>query len=105
MKRYANHYGYSDIHPYEIIERVSDKTLVVREMKSKLHPDWKPNTVAGGFFGYTTNNNEQRWNIQSDAHGHTKRIRYSVAKNRWQDANGSRFILENMPKRKHDYNF
>jgi hypothetical protein len=27
---YANHYGYTDINPYEIIEVISDKTIVVR---------------------------------------------------------------------------
>ena len=29
---YANHHGYSDINPHEIVRRVSDKTLEIREM-------------------------------------------------------------------------
>lgn len=105
MKKFANRYGYSDIYPYEVVEVISSKTLVVRQMDSELDPNWNPIVTAGGFFGHCTNNDSQQWVMKSDVSNPTKRIRWSVAKNRWQDACGSRFILENMPKRKHDYNF
>ena len=69
MKKYANEYGHSDIHPCRVVNTISSKTLEVQRMGSKLADDWKPDTKAGGFFGHTIN------------------------------------ILENMPKRFHDYNF
>jgi hypothetical protein len=32
---YANHYGYSDITPFEVVKVISDKTIEVREMDAE----------------------------------------------------------------------
>jgi len=105
MKKYANEYGHSDIHPCRVVNTISSKTLEVQRMGSKLADDWKPDTKSGGFFGHTINNDSQRWEMKPDLEQPVFRIRWSNAKNRWQDEYGTRYILENMPKRFHDYNF
>ena len=52
---YANHIGYSDVNPFEIIRRVSDKTLELRAMNAERDPSWNPDFVPGGFFGTVVN--------------------------------------------------
>ena len=103
--KYANYYGYSDITPYEIIKEISDKTIVIRAMKYILNPNFKCKTVIGGFFGHTTNIDEQSYTYESDETRPTMRIRFSKAKNGWYSACGQRHTLENEPVRFYDYNF
>ena len=47
--KYANHIGYSDIDPYEVIRVISDKTLEIREMKCERDESVKMEFVVGGF--------------------------------------------------------
>ena len=35
IMNYANHYGYSDVTPYEVVKVISDKTIEVREMDAE----------------------------------------------------------------------
>jgi hypothetical protein len=101
---YANHIGYSDINPFEIVRRVSDKTLEIRSMSYEQDPSWKPNFVAGGFSGTVVNQNEQRWIIKSCEKATPFKIRLS--KNRgWRDAGGNRYRLSDKPVKFYDYNF
>ena len=100
--KFAN-YGYSDVYPYEIVRVVSDKTLEVREMKAIRDPNWKPEIIPGGFSGHCTNQDEQRWIIESDFDRPVRRIR--LGKKGWKDKYGSRFSLSEKPRKFHDYNF
>jgi hypothetical protein len=36
---YANHLGYSDINPFEIVRRISDKTFEIRAMSAERDPE------------------------------------------------------------------
>jgi hypothetical protein len=101
---YANHVGYTDIDPFEIVRKVSDKTLEIREMKAKLDPSWKPEFIPGGFSAHCTNQREQRWLIEPEPEAPIIRIRLSKSKG-WQDAHGRRFELSDRPVRFYDYNF
>lgn len=101
---FANELGYSDIRPFEIVRRVSDKTIEIREMHAEQDPTWKPEVVIGGFMGHCTNNNEQRWNITSNPEGHIIRIR-KQKNGEWKSATGARFGLAAEPVRFYDYNF
>ncbi len=100
---YANHYGYSDVNPYEIIRRISDKTIEIREMKAERDLEWKPEFVSGGFCGTVVNQNEQRWIISSDESAKPVRIR--LGKNGWKDSYGNRYGLSDKPVKFYDYNF
>lgn len=100
---YANHIGYSDVNPYEITRRVSDKTLEIRAMKAERDPTWKPDFVPGGFCGTVINQHDQRWVIQSDETASIVRIR--LGKKGWKDSFGRRYQLSDEPVKFYDYNF
>lgn len=100
---YANHIGYSDVNPYEVVRRVSDKTLEVRAMNAERDPIWNPDFVPGGFFGTVVNQSEQKWVITSDENGRVVRIR--LGKQGWKDAHGNRYQLSDEPVKFYDYNF
>tara|TARA_B110000503_G_scaffold89991_1_gene136123 strand:+ start:1798 stop:2121 length:324 start_codon:yes stop_codon:yes gene_type:complete len=103
--KYANYYGYSDVSPYEITKVVSDITLEIRQMEATLDPTFKCETVVGGFFGHTTNNDKQSYSYKSIESAPSMRIRYSKAKKGWFSSCGQRHILEDQPVRFYDYNF
>lgn len=100
---YANHIGYSDVNPYEVVRRVSDKTLDVRAMNAERDPSWNPDFAPGGFFGTVVNQSEQKWVITSDDNGRVVRIR--LGKQGWKDAHGNRYQLSDEPVKFYDYNF
>lgn len=104
VQNYANRFGYSDVCPFEIIKRISSKTLVVRSMTAVLDDAFKPNFIAGGFSAICTNNNKQEWVITSNPDGQVLRIR--LQKNgTWKDANGHQYGLNSKPVKHYDYNF
>lgn len=49
---YFTEYGYSQCYPYEVVRRVTDKTLEVRAMKVLPGRAWKPEFIVGGFSGH-----------------------------------------------------
>lgn len=100
---YANHYGYSDVNPFEVVKVISDKTIEVREMDSEKDPSWVPNWHVGGFAGHCSNQREQKWFIKSNAENPVVRIR--LGKQGWKDKNGRKFGLSDQPVRFYDYNF
>jgi len=100
---YANHYGYSDVNPYEVVKVISDKTIEVREMDSEKDPSWVPNWHVGGFAGHCSNQHEQKWIIKANAENPVVRIR--LGKQGWKDKHGRKFGLSEQPVRFYDYNF
>ena len=104
MKTYANEILYYDIMPHEIIRKVSDKTIDIREMRAEIDPDWKPILHAGGFSAHCSNQNEQTYTYSSIEDGMITRIR--LQKNGvWKDKYGTRYSLSDKPVRFYDYNF
>ena len=101
--QYANHYGYSDVDPYEVIRVVSDKTIEIREMKAERDDSVKMEFVAGGFAGHCVNQQDQKWHISSDESRPVIRIR--LGKRGWKCPHGRRFSLSDKPKKFYDYNF
>lgn len=101
--KYANHYGWSDVNPYEVIKVVSDKTIEIREMDADRDETVKMDFVAGGFSAICTNPYDQRWIIKSDPTAPVIRIR--LGKNGWKDKHGRKFKLADAPSKFYDYNF
>lgn len=101
---YANHYGYSDVHPFEVVKVISDKTIEVREMDAERDESVKLEWAMGGFAGHCINQRDQKWFIKSNPNNPVIRIRLS-AKKGWQDKHGRRFGLSDKPVRFYDYNF
>jgi hypothetical protein len=100
---YANHIGYSDINPYEVVRIVSDKCLEIREMNAERDRSVKLDFVPGGFSAHCRNQNDQEWIITSDESAKVFKIR--LGKNGWKDKHGHRYSLGDKPVKFYDYNF
>lgn len=100
---YANRYGYTDVTPYEVVRRISDKTIEVRRMDATIDPSWKRDFIPGGFFGHTANNDLQKWIITSNSNNEVIRIRKTI-KGTWTHKR-SRFVLASKPCNFYDFNF
>ena len=101
---YANHIGYSDINPFEVVKVISDKTIEVRAMDAIRDESVELQWVAGGFAGHCVNQDNQKWFIKSNASNPIVRIRLSKNKG-WQDKDGRKFRLSDQPTKFYDYNF
>ena len=93
--KYANHYGWSDVNPYEVVKVVSNKTIEVREMDADRDETVWLEWVAGGFSAVCTNQHDQNWIIKSDPNAPVIRIR--LGKNGWKDKHGRKFKLSDAP--------
>jgi len=102
--KYANHYGHTDVNPYEVVRVVSDKTIDVREMDAERDESVKLEWVAGGYSGHCINQHSQKWHIKSNTDGHIVRLRLSKS-GLWKDKHGRKFRLNDHPVKFYDYNF
>lgn len=85
---YANQKLFSDVNPYEIVKKISEKTLEIREMDSK---------NIGESYG-------QEWEFSSNMQNPIVRIR--LRKNGiWKDSKGIKYRLSLTPERYYDYGF
>ena len=89
--KYANHIGWTDISPAEIIKWVSAKTLEIRKMD------------ANELSSKCDKSNDQSWHIYSNFANPIFRIR--LGKNGWKDAEKRYYTLSETPTKYHDYNF
>ena len=64
--------GWSDRHPYEIVEVISPRKIRLRAMSAERDPTWKPDIIVGGFSGHCVNNGEQRWTLKSNPTASTR---------------------------------
>jgi len=109
IQKYCNFHGYSDVTPYEVVEVISDQTVVVREMDAVIDPDWKMEAHVGGFMAHVVNNGGE-WNITSNPKNPTIRARWSKAKSQWQIkqtgwTGAMRMSMAAAPYKFYDYNF
>jgi hypothetical protein len=103
--QYANHIGYSDVNPYEIVRRVSDRTIEVRPMSAvRANPAEDMGFKPGGFVGHFSDQHKQEWAITSNPEARTIRIRLQKD-GKWRCKHGERFVLAVKPRKFYDYNF
>lgn len=102
-KKYANHIGWSDVNPYEIVRWVSEKTVEIRAMNATLDENWNGKFVSGGFSARCINQDTQRYEYSSN---HSNRIiRMRLRKNgHWYSSQG-RHNISDEPYKFYDYNF
>tara|TARA_R100001377_G_C3181103_1_gene106695 strand:- start:847 stop:1182 length:336 start_codon:yes stop_codon:yes gene_type:complete len=101
---FANHHGYSDVHPYEIVRIVSDKCIEIREMDTSENKT-KMNFVAGGFSAHCSNQNAQDYDYTSNPENHVEKIRFSRVSKVWKCKGGGRYNIAKAPRKFYDYNF
>ena len=100
----ANHMGYTDVNPFDIVKVISPKTIEVRAVDTEADKSVKLNFVQGGFSHICTNDRAQKWFYKSNPDNHVFRIRLS--KNRgWVDRSGARYNLDTAPHKFYDNNF
>ena len=100
--KYANHYGYSDVNPFEVVRIISDKTIEIREMDAVKDESVKTGFGVGGFSAHS--DNVQKWIITSNSNNPVIRIRLHKG-GRWKDAHGNKYGLSDEPRKFYDYNF
>jgi len=103
LNKFANHIGYSDVEPFEIVCWVSPKTIEIREMDAERDESVKMEFHVGGFSAHCSNQRDQKWFIKSNPSNPVIRIR--LGKKGWQDRHGRRFKLDDKPTKFYDYNF
>jgi len=103
IKKFCNMHMWSDVHPYEVVKVISDKTI---EVKGMLHKQviFPKDFCKGGFSGHYADNHAQKYEYSPNPEAISFRVRFSRAKNRWQ-SNGSHFIMSDNPFYFYDYNF
>ena len=99
---YINKYGYTDIHPFEIVRQVGTKTLEIRAMDTVLDPNWKMVAHIGGFCANVVNNGGE-WVITSNPANAITRVR--LGNRGYKDKFGGVYRLSNEPVKFYDYNF
>ena len=101
---HVSQYGYTDVHAYEIIKVISDKTIEVRAMTAK-HDISHLKQYAGGFSGHVENQRNQKVTYESDSSAPVVRIRKKKNNPESWTSNGQRFGLTEAPYAFYDYNF
>lgn len=101
--KYANHYSWTDINPYEVVKVISEKTIEIREMDAEKDDSVKMEFVQGGFSFICTNDRDQKWHIKPNQNNRVIRIRFG--KKGWKSSDGKRFKLSDQPIKYYDYNF
>lgn len=106
---FANHYGYTDVNPFEIVRHVSPTTIAVRAMSAvRANPGVDMGFAPGGFVGHFVDQHLQEWIITPCPENPVVRIRRSKAKRKagkWYSKNGERFVLAAAPRKFYDFNF
>jgi len=104
MKLYANRLGFSDVQPYEVVKKISERTLLIRPMKAESDPSWKPIFHPGGFSAHCSNQEDQKWIISPDETAQCFRIRKLKKGDLW-GFKGTKFRVQDRPVKFYDYNF
>ena len=97
-------YGYSDVHAYEIVKVISDKTIEVRAMTAS-HDISHLKQYVGGFCGHVAEQRNQKVSYESNPGASVIRIRRKKNNPESWTSNGSRFGLTEAPYAFYDYNF
>jgi|TARA_R110000772_G_scaffold48205_1_gene110153 hypothetical protein len=100
--KYACHYMYTDVHAYEIVKLVSDKTIEVRKMDTE-HDISHLKQYSGGFCGHVAEQRNQKVTYASNPNNEVIRIRKK--KNGGWGHKALRFGLNEEPYAFYDYNF
>jgi len=101
--QYANMRLHTDVQPFEIVNKKSDRLATVRALDCT-QDEWKKDFRPNGFFGTVVNQTEQKWIITPNVNNPEIVIR--LHKNgQWKDRNGNAYTLSEQPCKYYDFNF
>ncbi|HMS90849.1 MAG TPA: hypothetical protein PKC87_01385 [Candidatus Absconditabacterales bacterium] len=98
IKKYCNQHFYTDVHPWEVVEVINEKKVVIRPMKEIRKTD--PIIIPGGFAGHCINNRAIEYDYESIPDAQTMTIK--LHKKGW---NFGQFRMSDEPLYYYDYNF
>ena len=101
---HVSEYCYSDVHAYEIVKVISDKTIEIRRMSTK-HDIAHLNQFPGGFSGHTENQHNQKVTYASESNNPIIRIQRKKNNSEQWTRKGVNFGLTEAPYAFYDYNF
>lgn len=104
MDMFFNHIMYSDIEPCEVVKVISEKCCVIKRMKATLVNKEDLKFCSGGFVAHCSNQDNQKWLIESDDKATEFRIRLHKD-GVWRDKGGDRYKNSDKPIKFYDYNF
>tara|TARA_R110000744_G_scaffold46466_6_gene102713 strand:+ start:321 stop:686 length:366 start_codon:yes stop_codon:yes gene_type:complete len=111
---FANHHGYSDVSPYEIVRIVSDKCIEIRAMDTSENINKADLEFhVGGFSAHCSNQNSQDYIYTSNTENPVQKIRLNKVgmlsatepNMAWKCKYGARYNIAEAPYKFHDYNF
>ena len=97
IKKYVNYHMHTDVHPYEVVKKVSDICVEIRPMKTK-QTSFPKDFHRGGFLGHFSDNRSgQDYEYTSDESLPVTRIRWSKANRQWKKGKYMRFLMADAP--------
>lgn len=100
IRKYCSEYGYSDVHPFEVVEVISEKCVVIRALDTVALHKGELNFEIGGFSAICTNQGAQRWEYISNPSNSTQRIHKSSKG--WKQG---KIRMSDTPYKFYDFNF
>lgn len=101
---FANHIGWSDITPYEVVRVISDKCIEVRMMNAERDKSVELSWITGGFAGVCVNEADQKWDITPNPYAAVERVRLHKD-GRWYGVGKRMFKLAETPIKFYNFNF
>jgi len=98
IKEFCNLHLYTDIEPYEVVQVINPKKVVIRALHATRISEME--FVPGGFAGHCTNNYAQKWAYESLPNANT--ITITLTKKGWGQG---RFKMNHNPIKFYDFNF
>ncbi len=97
IRAYVNVHHYTDIEPYEVVETINNKTVLIRKMNYVLKT--APIQHVGGFSAITENST-QEWEVTQDLTNPI--VKLKLHKAGWGHG---KYFMSDSPCRFYDYNF
>jgi hypothetical protein len=103
IKPFCNLHLWSDIEPYEVVEVINPKKVLIRKMDAVLKVAPKTYHV-GGFAAHCEDNMSQRWKCTSNPEYPLEGI--TLTKNGWgKTGSHGLYRMSETPQKFYDYNF
>jgi len=99
IRQYCNEYGYTDVHPYEVVRVISPNCVILRALDT-IQTKFPQHYEVGGFSAHCVDNYNQEYTYHSNVLNPLVKIK--KGKKGW--GNG-KFQMSNFPQKHYDYNF
>lgn len=100
IRKYCSRFGYSDVHPFEVVRVISENCVEVRALDTvQINPEALEFHI-GGFAAHCSNQHAQRWEYISNPENKVFKIRKSAKG--WERG---RIRMYDEPYKFYDFNF